>query len=866
VKTHIHLFISLYFIFSLFVYCSAQADLNQQENDDLNVNSYPPLLPAHPDPCDGAVEVPINIELSLEESCLPFCGISNGGFEDGVFSPWTTVTGPGDELEPWNVTSGGTGSFENGTPFEGSYFAQNGFDGSAGLYYEIYQEVEIPPCSISAVLSWAERIQWDMVPYGATLAREYVVSLQPSGGGAPLAVLYSLSLLPETSGDTGYVTHSIDLLDVAPGISGQTVRINFYQYIPEDFTGPAQFDLDGISLTFTYPAGPIAHWKFDEGGGDIAYDSACVNHGTLVNGPQWTTGQINGALDFDGVDDYVEIGDKLNNVDVPFSIGTWVNIHQEGTSFVFVSDDALFGNYDGFWLAIGHNYIQISYGDGTGRGSPNRRTKRNDVSIPLNAWVFVTAVVRGATDMDIYLNGADMGGTYSGSGGPMIHNTNKAVIGKLSTRGPYYFNGIVDDVKIYDRALSTGEVEQLYLDGLPELIGLEIVGLNEVAEDFQVQYTAVAYYDNNGITDVTDLVEWSVEPNDFASIENGSLSTGSINRPEEQVIVRAQYPEDGNSIDAEKEVTIFAICSSGTALEFDGQNDYVIANIGITPKWTMMAWVKADLTKGSGGTEILSGALVNDFVVPGGLFKVYVNGWLSSGVTLTTGIWYHLSATYDGTTLRLFINGEEKASDVRNIWSPGGPLYMGRYFGGNHFYGGIIDDVRIYNRALSAEEIRDTMHIKLNGDEEGLVAYWDFDEGSGQVAYDSSLSPYNDGYLGSDPCDVDSSDPEWIESGAPAGICTPCGFAERELKSAYEYMMNIMQELEAAMGKEANALGVLEELLGNKDYCDLSKKDLIGARVKANQSINREETGKKELEKSIERLKDSLMHLGSDAQ
>jgi hypothetical protein len=211
---------------------------------------------------DGDTEEPIPIDLAgnprfVDQPEVPdtgngngnVCEISNGGFENGEFSPWTTVTGPGDELEPWNVTSGDTGFYENGFPFEGEFFAQNGFDGSAGLYYEIYQEVEIHPCSTSAVLSWTERIQWDMVSQGATLAKEYVVSLQPSGGGAPLAVLYSLFLLPETSEDTGYVTHSIDLLDVAPGISGQTVRINFYQYIPENFTGPAQFDLDGISLT-----------------------------------------------------------------------------------------------------------------------------------------------------------------------------------------------------------------------------------------------------------------------------------------------------------------------------------------------------------------------------------------------------------------------------------------------------------------------------------------------------------------------------------------------------------------------------------------------------------------------------------------
>ena len=55
-------------------------------------------------------------------------------------------------------------------------------------------------------------------------------------------------------------------------------------------------------------AGLIAHWKLDEGSGAVAYDSAGTNDGTLINGPTWTTGIIDGALDFDGVDDYVDVG------------------------------------------------------------------------------------------------------------------------------------------------------------------------------------------------------------------------------------------------------------------------------------------------------------------------------------------------------------------------------------------------------------------------------------------------------------------------------------------------------------------------------------------------------------------------------
>lgn len=219
--------------------------------DDLTYQTEPactpPPEPANPDPCDGAKDVAVDTNLAWGEACSADCQLPNGGFESGGFAPWTTVTGPGKELTPWIVTTG-DGYFENGVPSEGTHFAQNGFDGEAGLFYDIYQEIAIPACATSAILKWSERIQWDMVPYGATQPRIYVVSLQLTGGGAPLAVLYTMNLNPRTRGDTGYVSHSVDLLSAAPDITGQIVRINFHEYIPQTFTGPAQFDLDGISL------------------------------------------------------------------------------------------------------------------------------------------------------------------------------------------------------------------------------------------------------------------------------------------------------------------------------------------------------------------------------------------------------------------------------------------------------------------------------------------------------------------------------------------------------------------------------------------------------------------------------------------
>jgi hypothetical protein len=219
---------------------------------DVNEIPPPPPPPVNPNPADGAMLVHVNTLLQWNQGGGGDGGSSelqNGGFETGDFTGWTIVTGPGGELTPWAVGTNGSGYFQNGSPLEGAYFAQNGFDGDAGLFYDIFQEIAIPNWAVSATLQWSERLQWNIAE--GAIARPYEVTLQPAGGGTPLATLFSTTLTPGISGDTGYVPHSVDLLTAAPGIVGQTVRINFHESIPETYTGPAQFDLDGASLTLS---------------------------------------------------------------------------------------------------------------------------------------------------------------------------------------------------------------------------------------------------------------------------------------------------------------------------------------------------------------------------------------------------------------------------------------------------------------------------------------------------------------------------------------------------------------------------------------------------------------------------------------
>ena len=72
----------------------------------------------------------------------------------------------------------------------------------------------------------------------------------------------------------------------------------------------------------------VAYWMFDEGTGTTAYDSKGDNDGNLMNGPVWTTGQIDGGLSFDGTNDYVNVNNSASlsfSQSSSFTIALWVN-------------------------------------------------------------------------------------------------------------------------------------------------------------------------------------------------------------------------------------------------------------------------------------------------------------------------------------------------------------------------------------------------------------------------------------------------------------------------------------------------------------------------------------------------------------
>jgi len=142
-----------------------------------------------------------------------------------------------------------------------------------------------------------------------------------------------------------------------------------------------------------------------------------------------------------------------------------------------------------------------------------------------------------------------------------------------------------------------------------------------------------------------------------------------------------------------------------------------------------------------------------------------------SGITAATSQWVHFAMTWDGTTVRAYVNGVLKASKVSTSTSQTtlmtgmSDLVIGGY--PPAYFNGQIDEFRIWNVARSASEIASTMSHTLVGNEPGLTGYWKFDETSGTTVQDSVTSTGHTAHPGALSADKTADNPTFVVSTAP---------------------------------------------------------------------------------------------------
>ena len=199
--------------------------------------------------------------------------------------------------------------------------------------------------------------------------------------------------------------------------------------------------------------GLVSYWSFNDIKGKAVKDDWADNDGT-IEGPEIAKeGKYGGALRFDGQDDYVNCGNDASlNITDAISIEAWVYMESAGSYPTIVSKSgANWGYIFEFLTTTGQINLYLD------KANPSWDNVAK-TGVQLKKWTHLAATFDGKT-LQYYFNG-NPDGTYSDiTGGKIASNQDNVHIGGRKVSEPHNFNGIIDEVRIYNRALSDSEVK-----------------------------------------------------------------------------------------------------------------------------------------------------------------------------------------------------------------------------------------------------------------------------------------------------------------------------------------------------------------------------------------------------------------------
>jgi hypothetical protein len=554
---------------------------------------------------------------------------------------------------------------------------------------------------------------------------------------------------------------------------------------------------------FGPPSSDIAgFWTLDEGSGASAFDQSANANDGMVDGADWSgRGKIANALNFDGANDYVDLGsDPSLDLGGTFTVSAWVKPNRlrnyAGVVSKVIADRT--GTYSYMLVAHGNGKIG-AYEPSTGWVFSTTGGINTEDWFHV-AWVFNDGMIH------FYINGQPSGS----SSFPYTDNPDHHVfLGSWYSNYTYYdFDGLIDEVIIYNRALTDEEIAGRYGAWFKSAVANDASGGGDgiqAGDQVVITFTYAtqgneinasnidtvlalsdghSWKDGSGnigsavwssniyandtltITLSTDVSTPSVEWHDTITLDGTIIDANEanildniiitenfgINSPGEHLIADWRLEENSGTTTADETVnqndgTIYGATWTtegkfGNALNFDGQNDYVIVSDSpsLNPRKaiTVELWAKSDTAYWNNNGNLLSkqyGYMLHPLQNTRALrFYIYDNGWhyveYLSKKDLTQ--WHHYVGVYDGWTLKIYEDGVlmNSANYIGDIDYSSHSLYIGRYDGYSRYFDGIIDEVAIYNRSLSDEEVanaygswlRSAKAVDASGDGEGIQA------------------------------------------------------------------------------------------------------------------------------------------------
>ncbi len=472
--------------------------------------------------------------------------------------------------------------------------------------------------------------------------------------------------------------------------------------------------------------GPVAYWKLDEGAdntcrnGYDACDSTQNSWNMDISGgtPTWQSRDkcVSGTcMYFDGNGDFLA-NPNSPDLTTQFTMSAWVKSPNFATQMYVMETE--------FGAPL--MYIQNRYILATLRNSANTAwvTYQSNTN-PLidNEWNHIAVTYDTNDDLKLYHNGSLV---FSGTHPNNIGGWTSAANTWIGGRSTVWFNGYIDEPKIYQYARSEAQIKQEY------------------ASRGSVQGVSAQLGDDNlGQTLSNGLVgHWKMDESTWLGANAVLDSSGNLN--------------SGTAVGG----ATVGVGKYGNGGSFDGTDDYV--NSGSAPSisdltnFTVSAWINPegwgessfgrifDKTNKYFYVDNVTGTAALNFVQLGG---AATGQWRSVDNSVSLNTWQHVVLVYNSsssdTDVKMYVNGQSVL--VTEVITPSGQatsdatssLIIGNRTAADRTFDGKIDDFHIYNRALDPSEVKDLYEWAP-----GPVGYWDFNENTGTTAVDKSGGGY----------------------------------------------------------------------------------------------------------------------------
>lgn len=460
-----------------------------------------------------------------------------------------------------------------------------------------------------------------------------------------------------------------------------------------------------------------AEWKLDDASGATqAAGTAGDRTLSVVGSPTLgAPGKVGTGIDFNGTDSYLASDIPTVRTDAGFSVAAWVKLDSMPSSAAIIAAQP--GNYaPGFELYYSQAYdrwVFNQYSSDSASATPVRAMASTSGGVSVGQWYHVAGVYSGGDKLlSLYVNG-QLAGSTSYTTAWDARRGLQIGAGNYSGTAGNFFPGTIDDVRIFDKPLVAGDVAHLYKG--------EPIGTGRPARAVFPLDEPATQADGTATTTVTGRAD--VEP----AVFHGGVTAGSAGAQDQ-------------------------------ALTLDGTTGYAAtrsSHVNNQHSYSVVAWAKLSTKPSHAGIV----ATQTGTYRPG--FELYYSatyGWSfdaysadSDSATIVraaqgdtthspAGVWTQLLGSYDANTddMRLYVNGAWVATTTFAApFYGGGPTQIGAgsYDGAPaSFFPGQIDDVQLYDRALSASEAAAMFHNQLQ-----VEGRWQLESASGspQVSPDS---------------------------------------------------------------------------------------------------------------------------------